>query len=69
MGTCPDSEVIRSVCALSALAHEQWGAWVAVSCSPVCEVSGHCMESRKMLSGAELALASRSPTAEETFWV
>lgn len=70
MGTCPDFEVIQSLCALSDLADEQWGAWIALCCSPAMrEVSGHCMESRKMLSVAELTLTPRSPAAEEGFWV
>lgn len=69
-GTCPDFEVIQSVSALSDLTHEQWGAWIAPCCSlAMSEVSGHCMQSRKMLSEAELTLASRSSTAEEGFWV
>lgn len=65
-GTCPDFEVIQSVYALSDLAHEQWGALIALCCSPAMrEVSGHCMESRKILSKAELTLVSTSPRAEE----
>lgn len=69
-GTCPDFEVIQSFCALSDLAREPRGAWIALCCSPAMrEVSGHCMQSRKMLSEAELRLASRSPTAEEGFGV